>query len=268
VTRPKISLFVPTFGTGWYLATTIASAFDHATEAELEALVYAQMGEPSTKDVVNALKKAGYNARIIAESNTNEGVSVCVNECSRHAMGDFFFYTGDDYAFLPGWDAALLRHIRPGDYQYLTPRSIEPTGTNPTMYAPFNFGRTPEDFDGDRLMAFWNGLKKQDVVSCAGPPFVAAWLWKEVGGFDESYWWGLGTDPDFAAMCRRAAQKVNKPMEFRGVGDSGAYHFQCLTTSLTRTPAFTEVAHARFQAKWGFTTRELAASIGDGRILD
>lgn len=265
--KPVISLLVPTMQQPWYLGVTLASAMKNATASTVEALVYSQKHGPETEAVIDRIADAGGDVRLVMDSPRNEGVSVCVNECARNATGEFFFYTSDDCCFLPGWDAALLRHVRLGDYQYLTPRSIEPMGTNPCMYAPYNFGRTKSDFNVSALEIFWKSLPKQDVISCFGPPFVSRELWNEVGGFDETYWFGLGTDPDFSAMCRRAAQNKGKDIEFRGVGDSGMYHFQCITTNNMRTPAFTEVSHARFLAKWGFTIREFLDAIGNGRPL-
>jgi len=262
---PVISMLVPTMGNPWHLDTTVRSALQNCERGTVEVNIFSNCHDERTDEVVEGFRKDGLPARLVGQSKQNEGVSCAVNVCAAASRGSFIYYTGDDYYLLPGWDAALLSRVVPGAWQYLTPRSIERTGTNPSMYAPHDFGNGPDDFRETDLLTFWDTLKKEDVVSRYGPPFVAAGVWKAAGGFDEGYWPGFGTDPDFAISIAYQAKQVGAPYQFLGVGDSGIYHFGCITTARMRSYGATQAANIRFQTKWGVTTYQFGESIGEGK---
>ena len=261
---PTISLLVPTMGNPWHLNITVRSALEGA-ESGVEALVFSNQHGEETQKVVDGFTRDALPARLIGVSENNDGVALAVNACAKAAVGEFLFYVGDDMFFLPGWDAALLRRIKPNEWQYLTPRSIEPTGENPCMYAPHDFGRGPDDFREDDLLAFWDGLEKEDVISRYGPPFVRAEYWQAMGGFDPGFWPGFGTDPDFAIRLAKTAHQRGKHCDYLGVGDCGAYHFQCVTTARIRSYGATLAANLRFQDKHGLATYDFGASIHEGK---
>jgi glycosyltransferase involved in cell wall biosynthesis len=253
----------------WYLNTQLQSTAKHA-DTRIEILVYSSRHTVATDHVVSACSATFPDTRIelVEAVDRNAGVSVAVNTLARAAKADYLFYTADDNYMLPGWDTALLQRILPDHpWQYLTARLIEPSGNNPNMYAPHNFGRTPSDFRPADLHAFWGGLEKRDCISCAGPPFMSKDLWDRIGGFDEGYYPGFGTDQDVTATIHHRAKEDGwKPM-FLGVGDSGMYHFQRITTNTVGTPELSLRAKARFQEKWGMTTQEFRELTNDGQII-
>jgi glycosyltransferase involved in cell wall biosynthesis len=265
---PRISVLVPTMGNPWHLSITILSACKYAA-GPLEVLVYSNEHIPEIDQVVADHQAAGRPVRLVAFSPDNDGVAKAVNALAREARGEFVFYTGDDVYLLPGWDTALMRQMTPDpeEWVYLTPRMIEPTGHNPTMYAPHAFGTRASNFREEALQTFWGGLAKQHVVSCAGPPFMRRTAWEKLGGFDEAYWPGFATDPDLVATFRARALHEQREPQFIGVGDCGCYHYQCVTTARVRTVARAQAANQRFRDKWGMSTRELSRLIGDGRPL-
>jgi glycosyltransferase involved in cell wall biosynthesis len=260
----SISLLIPTMNNPWHLDITISSAVKHAQTAELDILVYSNEHQEHTDALIKVQQDAGWPVRVVERTPENHGVARAVNAMAEVARGDFYMYPADDVYFMPGWDTALLRRIRPKDWQYLTPRMMEPEGSNPTMYAPHNFGKDRASFNEQKLHRFWNSLYKQDVVSCAGPPFVASWIWEAVGGFDETFWPGFGTDPDFSHSVYSMALDRGQNPEFLAVGDCGCYHFQCITTKRVSTVPRRQEAHRIFENKWKKTTREFGALIGDG----
>jgi GT2 family glycosyltransferase len=244
---------------------TIRSAFRHADNPKaIEACVWSNAHNRETDKVIRGFQEDGLPARLIGYSPNNEGVSIAVNACGKAAAGDFLFYSSDDVFLLPGWDKAMLARTRPDAWQYLTPRSVEPSGDNKSMYAPHDFGRDAETFREDELLAFWKTLKKEDVISRWGPPFVARGVWRAVGGFDDGYFPGFATDADFAISVGRRAYEVGKQVEYLGVGDAGIYHFGCITTNTLRSFAATLAANKRFQERWGMTTWQFGESVGDG----
>lgn len=259
---PLISLLTPTWRSAWYLATFARSAFRHATEAKVEVLVFSQEHDGATELAVAKLRSEGVPIRLVGRSPSNEGVAFAVNACLMEAKGDFCFYSGDDNYLLPRWDAALLARLRPGESQYLTARSIEPTGSNPCMYAPHDFGRCSQDFREQALLDFWKDLPKRDGVSHYTPTFLPTETWKRLGGYDLGYWPGFGTDPDFAMSFYADARDRGQEPAFLAVGDCGAYHFQCVGTARVRSAGATLASHQRFRDKWGCSMQEFVASIG------
>ena len=212
-----ISVLVPTMGNPWHLETTVRTLVENAVGGPHEILVFSNEHTSETDDVIRRMQAREWPVRLVGSSDRNEGVSIAVNACAAEAKGEFLFYTGDDYYFMPRWDAALLRRVKIGEWQYLTSRSIEPTGTNSVMYAPHPFGFKEDDFREKDLLAFWKSLPKRDVISCAGPPFAARWIWEKVGGFDLGYWPGFGTDPDLAMKIYQAAKADGKEASYLGV---------------------------------------------------
>ena len=266
MTTPKISLLIPTWHQEALLDITLRSVLSTAT-VPVEALVFSQEHRGATEEVVDACRKDGLPVRIIGVSRANEGVAFAVNACAQAASGKYFFYVGDDMYALEGWLTALLAKVKPGVWQYLTPRSIEPTGANPAMYAPHDFGRSADTFCPEKLAAWWATAEKQDVVSRWGPPFVLAEQWKAAGGFDPGYFPGFGTDPDFAIRMGKAAFEAGQEIEYRAVGDCGMYHFQCATTGRVRSAGATLAANIRFQERWGCTPTDFGRRINDGMPL-
>jgi glycosyltransferase involved in cell wall biosynthesis len=254
----------------WWFEQTIRTAHDSATECKPEFLVFSNCHRQETGESIKGLKDAGVNITLVAFSPRNEGVAIAVNECAARATGDLVGYSDDDRIFLPGWDKALLDKWtgHESEYLYLTSRAIEPTGTNPCMVAPHGFGRDAKTFDAAALAEFWKNLPKSDVVSCAGPPFCSAWLWKKVGYFDAGYFPGFGTDGDFVARIFQAAKDNGTRANFIGIGRFGTYHGQCLSTSLVRTDGATLASHIRFRNKFGLSTRDFSQMVGDGTPLE
>lgn len=266
--EPKLSLLIPTCQNPWYLDTAVRSAVKHAEPGAVEVVVFSNCHNDETETVLDVLQEYGLPVRAAGKSAANEGVCLATNACAESARGDFFLYANDDFYFLPGWDKALLaRAPKPGEYRYTTPRTMEPTGANPQMYAPCPFGTGPKDFRENAVLAFWGGLKKQDVVSTASPAFAPRWLWEEVGGFDIGYFPGFSHDPDFAMKVASAALAHGQEPVFLGLGDVGIYHMACQTTNRVRSQGASMAARIRFKDKWGFATDDFLKRTGDGTPL-
>ncbi len=271
-----ISMLVPTMNNPWYLDIQLSSAWRHASSKDLEILIYSNMHTdetgPATQSIIenhaHAAGKVGVDIKFVGQSTKNTGVAYAVNTLAKASKGEFIFYTGDDNYMLPGWDKALLDRVTNYDeWLYLAPRMIEPTGTNRNMYAPHDFGRTSAHFRENDLHRFWKGLPKRDCISAAGPPFTARWIWEAVDYFDERFYPGFGTDPDFVTKIYYAAQEAGKGARFLGVGDSGMYHFQCITTNRVRHLSPPGKSRAQYVEKWGMSPPQFAKIIGDGEPI-
>lgn len=261
----KISILVPSLNNVEYMKIVIP-AFRKHTVNPYEILVHANNFSPEMKEYASK-----ENFEVFEYSDKNDGVALSVNSLARQATGDIIFYIGDDVYVAPNWDVALVRKFNDNIfYQYLTPCMFGSRGTSPTKNYPIDYGRTPEAWrEQDFLDEWWDRrIIKEDIVSGSGPVFVRKELWDKVGGFDEEYWPGFGTDPDLIAKIYFTAKKEGKPYEFRGVADSGVYHFQCISTEqILHDGTYRDRANMRFIKKWGMWPRKLSEIIGEGRKL-
>lgn len=210
-----------------------------------------------TKFLVDSIKKnTVVNHEILIHQNTadnNLGLPKALNFLGEQATGDYICYLNDDMWVGPGWDTALLNKVDPSiPYQYLTALMIEPQYENACMNSPWDFGRTPKEFDEEGLMQKWVlDRKTEDVISPYCPIFVTRDLWDEIGGYDEAYFPCFGTDPDFAAKIYFAAISHDLPYEFRAVADCCVYHFQCITTDkIPDGEHYRNKARETFFRKW------------------
>lgn len=261
----KISIVIPTLNNVGYMKIGIPAIRKH-TVNPYEILVYAN--EMSAETKAYALKES---FDVFEYSYKNEGIALAVNILAKKATGDVIFYLNDDMYVAPRWDEALTRKINPDIfYQYLTPCMFEPRWKNPTMNSPFDYGRTPEAWQEQKFLSEWKNLRliKEDIISGSIPTFVKKELWDKVGGYDEEYWPGFGTDPDLIAKIYFMAKKEGRPHEFRGVADSGIYHFQCISTArIENHHHYRREAHRRFEGKWGVTAQQLNELMGRGGEL-
>ncbi|GAH10909.1 unnamed protein product, partial [marine sediment metagenome] len=109
---------------------------------------------------------------------------------------------------------------------------------------------------------------KEDIISAYGLVFMKKKLWEKIGGLDEGYWPGYCADPDFIAKIYFTAKKENQPYEFRGVADSGMYHFQCISSERQKDANFyRRKARRRFEQKWGITVKRLYELMGVGKKI-
>jgi len=252
----KISILIPTLNNVEYMKIIIPAIRKHTT-GPYEILVYANAMTPEMKEY--ALKE-GFD--VFEHSWKNEGIARAVNSLAKRATGDMVFYLNDDMYVGPGWDTAFVRKINPDIfYQYLTPVMFEPRWENPTCNTPLNYGICPDTWQEQKFLSEWMAVRqiKEDIISGNVPTLVSRDLWNCVGGYDEEYWPGFGTDPDLVAKIYFRAKKEGMPYEFRGVADCCLYHFQCVSTARIENHSFYRGrAHKRFEEKWGMEFHKLA----------
>lgn len=261
----KISILIPALNNVGYMKIIVPAIRKH-TVNPYEILVYANEMSVETKEY--ALKES---FDVFEHSSKNEGIALAVNVLAKRATGDMLFYLNDDMYVAPGWDEALVKKIDDDIfYQFLCPCMFEPRWESSTCNTPFDFGRTPETWQEQKFLSEWKDLRqiKEDIISANVPSFVKKELWDNIGGYDENYWPGFGTDPDLIAKIYFTAKKEGKPHEFRGVADSGIYHFQCVSTArIENHRHYRQESHRRFEKKWGITTKQFDEILGIGERL-
>jgi len=261
----KISILIPTLNNVEYMKIIIPAIRKH-TVNPYEILVHANCFSKEMEEYAMS-----ENFDLFEYSYESDGVARSVNSLARQATGDTILFTGDDVYMAPGWDEALVRKLNDDIfYQYLTVCIFEPRWNNPLTNSPFNYGRTPETWQEQKFLSEWWDLRqiKKDIVSNFGMFFIKKKLWDRMEGYDEAYWPGYCLDPDLVAKIYFSAKKENQPYEFRGVADSGMYHFQCISSERQKNAKFyRQKAHGRFKQKWGMTVKQLNELMGVGQRL-
>lgn len=205
---------------------------------------------------------------VIAEfSEKNVGVCEAVNRAARRASTDFICFLNDDMYPLPGWDTALWQYIDIAPVVWLSGTAVEPGRQTPCNISR-DYGHGPDDFQEQKVLAECGSLKRlYNVVSTWTPTVIRKKDWDAVGGFDEKYFPGNGSDPDLAMKMY-----VYGCRHYIGVGTSLVYHFARSTISrFDRVEAMDPKAY--FKSKWGISWKRFFKyvmcrdSVIDGRLL-
>jgi len=189
-------------------------------------------------------------------SSENTGVCTAVNRAALMATSDFICYMNDDMYPLPGWDTALAGYLGMADKLWLSGTAIEPGNSTPCYIGNRDYGNSPAVFDENRLLREYRTLfRPYNVVSTWTPVLLSIEDWKAVGGFDEKYFPGFGSDPDLAMKMYRYGCR-----NFVGVGNSLVYHFAKRTTARFSSSEKMD-PRKHFQSKWGISWKKFFGKV-------
>ena len=181
-------------------------------------------------------------------SATNAGVCYAVNAAAKLATTDYIVFMNDDMYVLPDWDHHLLEEIKaaPNKHFFFSSTMIEPEATgNPCVLAPYDYGRTPENFDEAGLLSSFSKLPFRSWQGSTWPPNVVHIdLWRKVGGYSEEFSPGMYSDPDFSMKLWQEGIRL-----FKGVSKSRVYHFMSKSTG----KVIKNDGRRQFRQKWGIS---------------
>ncbi len=183
-------------------------------------------------------------------SDENLGVCAAVNRGVELATREFVCFMNDDMYPLPGWDTELERFAGEADKIWLSGTAVEAGKATECYIGGCDYGLTPSDFREEQLLADCESLRRPyNVVSTWTPIVLKKRDWDAVGGFDEEYFPGNGSDPDLAMKMYEYGCR-----HFIGVGSSLVYHFS--RTSISRFDD-ADVMNPKkyFKKKWGTSWR-------------
>jgi hypothetical protein len=175
----------------------------------------------------------------------NIGICFAVNEAAMLAKHDYILYLNDDMYCCPGWDTALLEKARQLDTDLfmLSGTMIEPVFTNNPCVLVQDYGRSPESFAEQQLLADLPKHRKADWYGATWPPtLVHRKWWFKVGGYSTEFSPGMSSDNDFSMKLWHAGCRI-----FLGVGASLVYHFQSKSTGKVKK----NDGGRQFLLKWG-----------------
>lgn len=185
-----------------------------------------------------------------ATSTENLGVCAAVNRAAKLAKTDYICYMNDDMYPLPGWDIALQPYLNMGDKIWVSSTPVEPEKANPCAIGFHDYGTSPENFrEADILRDFRGLIRPYNMFSTWTPSVIPKSSWDAIGGFDEAYFPGSGSDPDLAMKMYDYGCRL-----FIGVGASLVYHYARNTVSRYDNVTIMD-SKAYFKKKWGISRR-------------
>jgi glycosyltransferase involved in cell wall biosynthesis len=182
-------------------------------------------------------------------SDNNVGVCTALNALFEIATKDLICYANDDMYLCPEWDKFLAEEIATIGHErfYLSSTMIEPENTgNPSVLAPFDFGRNPGEFTELDLLDRLPEMTKRDWSGGTWPPNVMhRKMWVAIGGYGEEFSPGLYSDPDVSMKLWQNGVRI-----FKGLGQSRAYHFMSKSTGRVKM----NDGKKTFLKKWGVSS--------------
>lgn len=194
-------------------------------------------------------------------SDQNLGVGA-VNFAVEKAKYDYIVDINSDMYPLIFWDTEILKQIKNFENQNVKKYTIsscliEPVGTN-SEYTIINFGENHSSFLEDELIRWFllNGKKneKKIVRQYSHPIVMKKSMWKEFGGVDMNYEYGIATDHDLAMSAYSVGCR-----NFVMLGKSRVYHF--VSKTIKKLPSNRSDGHDYFLKKWGISIERFRKDI-------
>jgi hypothetical protein len=117
----------------------------------------------------------------------------------------------------PQWDKYLFDEIQSLKTTkfYLSATLIEPAFTgNNAVIAPYNYGKTIETFEEERLLNEYDTFECSDWNGASWPPSIMhVETWDLIGGFSIEFMPGMYSDPDISMKMYMAGVRI-----FKGLG--------------------------------------------------
>ncbi len=235
----RFSILIPTWNNLEFLQCCVDSIRKNSTEKH-EILVYVNEGVDGTAEWCQA------EGIKFIRSEKNVGVCTALNALFEISTENIICYVNDDMYLCPNWDEPLIQEIENigHDKFYLSSTMIEPQDTgNKCVLAPFDFGRTPAEFNESALLNAVSDMQKVDWSGSTWPPNVMHRnMWNAIGGYGEEFSPGLYSDPDVSMKLWQEGVRI-----FKGLGESRAYHFMSRSTGRVKM----NDGKRTFLKKWG-----------------
>lgn len=188
-TSPLVSIVIPVYNTGKYLAECLDSALSQ-TYSSVEVVC---VNDGSTDDSLSILRS--YEAKhegVVVIDQKNSGVVVARNAAIAKAKGSYILPLDSDDKIAPNCVQELLELMKRTDYAVVAP-SVEFFDTREGIF--------PLPEPSLRNMAFRNC-----IVNCS---MFRKELWEKYGGFDEQFSGGI-EDYDFWWNFLQDGQKIGR----------------------------------------------------------
>lgn len=243
--KPVFSILIPSWNNLAYLKCCVESIRKNSAHYH-QIIIHVNEGSDGTLDWVKSQQLD------FSYSKENAGVCYGFNAPSTLATGERIVLSDDDFYFAPGWDIALLEEVLTvgHDYFCISGTMIEHTlSRNSCALAPYDFGKTVQDFDEQKFLREFDKVPFQDWSGSNWYPLVLhRSLWNLIGGLSIEFSPGMGSDPDMMMKLWHAGVRY-----YKGVSRVRVYHFGSKTTARI----IRNNANRQFLEKWNMSISTL-----------
>ena len=243
--KPVFSILIPSWNNLAYLKCCVDSIRKNSIHYH-QIIIHVNEGSDGTLDWVKSQQLD------FSYSKENAGVCYGFNAPSTLATGERIVLSDDDFYFAPGWDIALLEEVLTvgHDYFCISGTMIEHTlSRNSCALAPYDFGKTVQDFDEQKFLREFDKIPFQDWSGSNWYPLVLhRSLWNLIGGLSTEFSPGMGSDPDMMMKLWHAGVRY-----YKGVSRVRVYHFGSKTTARI----IRNNANRQFLEKWNMSISTL-----------
>ncbi len=244
VTRPKVSIIVPSYNQVEFTYNCLHSVFEHAGYNDYEIIL---ADDRSTEDTT--ILRENFENIVFILNPVNLGFLRNCNNAATKARGEYLVFLNNDTQVQENWLAELLyifEHNK--DAGLVGSKLVYPDGRLQEAGGIIwrdgsgqNYGNT-----GNPLNPRYNYVKEADYISGASV-MISKKLWDEIGGFDELYLPAYCEDSDLCFKVRQKGYKViyqpfSQVIHFEGVTHG--------TDTSAGIKAYQVINQEKFRKKW------------------
>ena len=241
---PLVSIIIPVYNQFVYTYDCIKSIKENSGDVPFEIIVADDCSTDQTKKIEEII----HGLRVIHNKNNLRFLLNC-NNAAKEARGKYILFLNNDTEVAENWLEALLDLIEnDATIGMVGSKLVYPNGqlqeAGGIVFADasgWNYGRL-----SDPDMPEYNYVKEVDYISGAAI-MIRAELWRQIGGFDETFAPAYYEDTDLAFSVRKAGLRVvYQPA-------SVVTHFEGISNGKDVTQgqkAYQEINRKKFYEKW------------------
>lgn len=243
--NPLVSIIIPVYNQFGYTYNCLKSILEYSEDIKYEVII----ADDCSTDQVKELEKVALGVTVIHNVKNLKFLLNC-NNAAKYAKGKYILFLNNDTQVQPGWLKPLLEtmeeHAEAGmvgsKLVYPDGHLQEAGGILWSDGSAWNFGNMKDPEAPEYCY-----MKEADYISGAAV-MIRASLWKEIGGFDESFAPAYYEDTDLAFEVRKKGYKVflqpaSIVVHFEGVSNG--------TNTASGLKAYQVINQKKFFEKWG-----------------
>ena len=196
--KPQVSIIIPVYNNYYYTKLCLQSILLNTHNIDYEVII----ADDNSTDETMYIEKCVKNIKVIHNKTNLRFLKNC-NNAARYAQGEYICFLNNDTQVQSLWLDYLLKTLQDNSVGLVGSKLIYPDGTlqeaGGIIYSDAsgcNYGR------GDDPSKLWyNYTKEVDYISGASILLKTS-LWKELGGFDETFCPAYYEDTDLAFRIR------------------------------------------------------------------
>lgn len=203
--EPLVSIIIPVYNQFAYTYACLKSILLHSEGTSYEVII----ADDCSNDCTVEIEKVASGIKVLHNEKNLKFLLNC-NHAAEYARGKYILFLNNDTQVQPDWLTSLTDYMEGhSDVGMVGSRLVYPDGflqeAGGILWkdgSAWNYGcmKNPDD-------AEYNYVKEVDYVSGASI-MIRAFLWKEIGGFDETFAPAYYEDTDLAFEVRKHGYKV------------------------------------------------------------